>query len=394
VKRPLTGKPIGKFTRELRAVADPRLRFALLGSLLMSVFFAIHFIRIFMPGELAVGDGQQDYAAFFGAAKFALTGGGANLYDPAVFQVAIGADTTLLWLYPPPMLFLLAPLGLLPYGAAKLVMVLATILCAVAIGRFCANANLWGAVAAISPAAFATLFVGQVSAFFALLLVAGLTLAERRPVFAGACFALLTIKPQYGLLVIPFLIATKAWRAIAAACGFSLLLVAASSLLFGVDMWRDFFESLTAGVHASYYQSGGHPGRITLTDAIKAIGAAPPPALIAYAPLIAIAAAGVFLAAKPAPRPLLIAYTLAASALVCPYLFVYDFFLYNAAILIVATARQSFKPYETYLLAALWFAPIAPFIGGSTLTPALIWPLTALGVALIYVIARRPAPAT
>ncbi len=392
-KRPLLEKTVGKFTEALNAIADSRLRAALLASAVLLVFMIIHFVRLFLPADLSAGDSQQDYAAFYGAAKFALSGAADNLYDPAVFQEAIGAKTTLLWLYPPPMLFLLAPFGLASYGLAKTLWVVATIACAYGIGRLASGARAWGLMTAISPAAFATLFVGQVSAFFALLLTAGMLLAEKRPVVAGACFALLTLKPQYGVLVIPYLFAIRAWKAMLAATLFSLLMIVASAAAYGADMWRDFFDSLLNGVHAAYYQSGGHPGRITLSDAIKAAGLTAPPAWALYGPLVALAAAGLFTLAKHAPRPLLIAYALAASALVCPYLFVYDFFIYNAAILIAATQAPSFKSAHAYALAALWFAPIAPFIGGSPITPALLWPITAIGVYVLYRVARTERPA-
>lgn len=282
------------------------------------------------------------------------------------------------------MLFLLAPFGLFSYGVSKCLFVLATIACAFGVGRLASGKNFWGVMTAISPAAFATLFVGQISAFFALLLTAGMMLADRRPIVAGACFAMLTLKPQYGLLVIPFLIAIRAWKTILVATLLSLLMVFASVIVFGAEMWRDFFQSLLGGVHAAYYQSGGHPGRITLSDAIKALGLASPPAWALYAPLIALAIAGLSIVAKRASRPLLIAYTLAASALVCPYLFVYDYFIYNAALLLTATQLSSVKSTQAYALAALWFAPIVPFIGGLQITPALLWPVTAIAVFTVY----------
>lgn len=390
-------KTVGKFIKGLNAVSDGRLRMLLLASGLLFIFMILHFARLFLPGPIGADGAQQDYAAFFGAASFALSGAAGNLYEPGVFQRAIGAETTLLWLYPPPMLFVLAPFGLGSYAIAKSLWVLTTIACAFGVGRLASGTNVWGAFTAISPAAFATLFVGQISAFFALLLTAGMMLAERRPILAGACFALLTLKPQYGLLVIPFLIVTRAWKAIIAAALFSILMILASALVFGAEMWRDFFQSLLNGVHAAYYQSGGHPGRITLSDAVKALGVDAPPAWALYASLLAVAIAGLVTIAKGAPRPLLIAYTLAATALICPYLFVYDFFIYNAAILLAARQLPVLRSMQAYALAALWFAPIVPFIGGSPLTPAILWPITALGGVAVYTIAvgqRAPRPAT
>lgn len=383
------GTQITNFSAALEVIRDSRLRLAIAGSAVMLVMFAINFARIFLPAEIAAGDAQQDYAAFYGAAKAALAGAGGNLYEPRIFQEAIGAETTLLWLYPPPMLFVLAPFGFLPYGMAKLCWVAASLACAFAIGRLTTGSNAVGALTAISPAAFATLFVGQVSAFFALLLVSGMLLANKRPLLAGACFAVLTLKPQYGLLVIPFLIVTRAWKAMGAAAAFSILMILLSTAVFGAEMWRAFFDSLINGVHAAYYQSGGHPGRITLSDAIKASGLPAPPAYILYPPLIAASIAGLFMIAKTAPRPLTLAYSLGASALICPYLFVYDYFIFYAAILVAGVHMAQFKPLHAYALMALWFAPIVPFIGGSTVTPAFLWPISLLGVTVLFVLARR-----
>jgi hypothetical protein len=381
----------------LSSLREPRLRLGVAGSVVMLSLIGIHVAHIFLPGEISGGEAQQDYAAFYGAAKAALAGAAADIYDPQTFQQAIGAETTLLWLYPPPMLFALAPFGLLPYGAAKILWVLIGLGAAFAIGRTTTGARLPAALLAISPASFAALYVGQVSAVFALLLTVGLMLSTKRPLLAGACFALLTIKAQYGLMVIPFLIAMRAWKAMAAAAIFSIVMIGLSALVFGADMWRAFFDSLLNGVHASYYQSGGHPGRVTLSDAFKAAGLAAPPALALYGPLIAAAVAGLFVIARRAPAPLVVAYTLAASALVSPYLFVYDYFMFNAAILIVAATTPSIKPHFAYALIAVWFAPIAPFIGGSPATPAFLWPLSALATAVLFLMAResfaKPAPA-
>lgn len=373
----------------LAPLREQRLRLAVAGSLVMLAMFALHFARIFLPAEISAGDAQQDYAAFYGAARAALAGAGGNLYDPQVFQDAIGAETTLLWLYPPPMLFALAPFGLIPYGAAKLLWAAAALGAAFAIGRLASGGGLPGVLTAVSPASFAALYVGQVSAVFALMLAAGLVMARKRPIIAGLCFALLTIKPQYGLLVIPFLIAMRAWRAMGAAVIFSIVMIGLSAFVFGAEMWRAFFESLLNGVHASYYQSAGHPGRITLSDAVKAAGLPAPPAIVLYGPLFAAAVTGLFTIARRAPLALVVAFTLAASALICPYLFVYDYFIFSAAILIVAGYTSALKTSFAYVLMAVWFAPIVPFIGGAPVTPAILWPLSAAATGVIFMLARN-----
>lgn len=361
---------------------------ALTASVIVLVLFAVHFATLFIPGPLITGEGQQDYAAFYGAAKAAVSSGIGNIYDPAVFQKAIGAETTLLWLYPPPMLMVLAPFAFVPYGVMKVILVFVTIACAFLIAQRASGSPVIGALGILSPATFAALFVGQLSAVFALLLVSGLLNASKRPILSGLCFGLLTVKPQYGLLVIPFLIATRAWKAMGAATIFSIAIALLSLLIFGVDMWRDFFDSLINGVHAAYYESGGHSGRITLSDAIKGAGLNPPPALILYAPLFIAAIAGLFAIARKASTDMTTAYVLAATAAISPYFFVYDYFIMNAAILIVATRVASLKPWQSYGLGALWFAPIVPFAGGASMTPILLWPLAALGAVIVWQAAR------
>ncbi|MEM9496121.1 MAG: glycosyltransferase family 87 protein [Pseudomonadota bacterium] len=375
----------------LDRIADRRMRTVIAASVMVLIMAAMHFSRLFLPEAPGAGIHGQDYPAFYAAARAALSGVSANLYDPAVFQQAVGAETPLLWLYPPPMLFALAPFGLLPYGAAKLLFVAISLTAAYAIGRLATGSRIVGALTAISPAGFATLFVGQVSAVFGLLIVAGVLLAKRHPLIAGACFALLTVKAQYGLLVIPFLILERAWKALGAASFFTIVLVIASASVFGVDMWRDFFQSLVNGVHAAYYDSGGHAGRITASDAIKAAGFAAPSAALLYGLLFVIAVIGMA-RLRQAPAPLRAAFFLAASAVICPYLFVYDYFIFSGAVLLIAANRKEIEPLHVYALAGLWFAPLVPFIAGSPLTPAFLWPATVVGVIVIYVIARNAAP--
>lgn len=377
----------------LKAINDQRLRMGLMATTIMVVLFMAHFGHLFLPAPLSPEGAGQDYAAFYGAARAALAGGGA-LYDPAVFQEMIGAQTTLLWLYPPQMLFLLAPFGLVPYGAAKVAWGLLALAMAYGVGLRAGGARIAGALAAISPASFVALYVGQISALFALLLVTGLMTAKERPWLAGLCFGILTIKPQYGLLVIPFLIAIRAWRAIAASALCASVLIGLSALIYGVDMWVAFFDSLRNGVHAAYYQSGGHPGRITLSDAIKAAGLSAPPAIALYGVLIAAVSAGLFVIARRATTPLTVACTLMGTALVCPYFFVYDYLVIGAAYLIIAVHMAKVKALSAWTLMALWFAPMIPFLSGSSATPAFLWPLTALGLAVTVRLAltEKPGP--
>lgn len=373
----------------LSLIASGRLRFAFAAGLVCVVLYIATFERLFLP-DAAIGETpHQDYPAFFTAARIALGGGWAGLYDPDVFQSAIGIETNLLWLYPPSMFFLLAPFGGLSFGAFKVVLAGLTLCLAFFACRVATRSSGLAILSVFSPATFIVASFGQVGAFFALLLAGGLVSATRAPVLSGACFALLTIKPQYGLMVIPFLVAIRAWKAIAWATLFSLVIVGSSLLVHGPQIWIDFLQSALGGAAAEFHQSGGHVARITLFDAAAAVGIGRTAALAAYAPLLILAVAGVFAVARRASREVLVAYTLLATATVAPYFFVYDYLVVHAGLLVFALQAGRMGAWQSLVLAALVFVPLGPFIasyipGTSAFVPAIVWLLIAVGTFAVW----------
>ena len=82
------------------------------------------------------------------------------------------------------------------------------------------------------------LLCGQVSALLAVALIAIWRNLDRRPLVAGLIIALLTVKPQIGLLIPLFLILTGRWKVFFAAAGGTIALIGTSLLLHGVEPWR------------------------------------------------------------------------------------------------------------------------------------------------------------
>ncbi|MGH6675198.1 MAG: glycosyltransferase family 87 protein [Xanthobacteraceae bacterium] len=132
-----------------------------------------------------------------------------------------------LWSYPPSLLLVAAPFGLLPYLAA-----LAAWTC---LGMLALYVTVRGAplrtfAILLSPASLFCLINGQISLFLGAIILSALKLLDRRPITAGFLVALCTIKPQTGLLWPVLLIASQRWRVLAAAvCGTLLLVVATAS---------------------------------------------------------------------------------------------------------------------------------------------------------------------
>ena len=90
------------------------------------------------------------------------------------------------------------------------------------------------------PGAFLTVIAGQTSLFTALLAGAGLLALNRRPVYAGICFGLLTMKPQLAVLFPLALLCAGQWRALAAWAATIACSVALSTLAFGFVPWLTF----------------------------------------------------------------------------------------------------------------------------------------------------------
>ena len=93
------------------------------------------------------------------------------------------------------------------------------------------------------PAVLLTVTHGQNAFLTAGLLSWGLLLLPAQPVAAGVLIGALAFKPQLALLLPVALIAGGNWRAIVAASLTVLGLSAATVILFGAEIWRDFLAS-------------------------------------------------------------------------------------------------------------------------------------------------------
>lgn len=163
-----------------------------------------------------------------------------NLLDGLIF-VHDYADQQ--FSYPPHYMLLAAPFGLLGYHAALLIFT------ALGVGL------LWAVVARpmgesisqrqlfLAPMFVFTLICGQVSLFVLVLFVAIYRNLDRRPLLAGLLIALLTVKPQIGLLFPVFLLLTARWRVFAATAIGTIGMVGLSLVWHGSEVWRVYLET-------------------------------------------------------------------------------------------------------------------------------------------------------
>jgi alpha-1,2-mannosyltransferase len=202
-------------------------------------------------------------------------------------------------------------------------------------------------------------------------------------------------KPQYGLLVPIFLIATGRWRAILAASITVALLAALSLAIFGAQTWQAFFTSITFTRHVVLEQGGS--GFEKLQSAFAAarlwgFGVATAYVVQGIVSLIT-ALAVIWIWLRTAKFDLQAAALATGVLLTTPYMMDYDLVLLAMPIawLALEGRRSGFMPWEKSLLAFVWLLPLfARSLAGYALIP--VAPLAML--LLIADIARRATAAS
>lgn len=191
-----------------------------------------------------------DFIAFWSAAREALDGGLTGLYAPdGLFEAmqahrAGGEVDGLTWQYPPHASLVFGLIGYLPFSVAY------GLWCALGLAAFATVLIKAGITGRWLFAALATIPVltvlntGQNALFTGSLMMLAVFYAKPNPVLAGLAAALLTIKPQLGILLPVFFIAGGYWRAFGVAAFGSLLLMLVSVGVFGPEAWTAFFAAV------------------------------------------------------------------------------------------------------------------------------------------------------
>lgn len=342
----------------------------------------------------ATGTIGSDFLAFWGAGRLVADGTPELVYNLAAERAAQGPSGTgqlVAFVNPPPYLFVVAPLGWLPYAAAWVAWALAgwAIWFAVA-RRILPEASL--AILAF-PAAYLAASHAQNGFVTGALLIGGVIALRRSQTLSGALLGALIIKPHLALLVPFWLAAGRKWTAFAAAGASALGLCLASLLVFGADTWAAYPESFKASAALMAQDPGPFFLRMaTLYAALRQHG---DPA-VAMACQAAVTLALLVLTcrfwSRARDETAAGAMMLAATALASPYLFSYDLaFLALPVFWLAGEARRTgWRPWEKLLLIVVWMAPLA--------TRALALPLginlmPLASALLVWMVWRRGTPA-
>jgi hypothetical protein len=279
------------------------------------------------PTQRPLGD---DYVNYWSGAFLAWHGRVTDVYNLRVYhafqQSIVGDLTGYLYAYPPVLLILTAPLAVTPYLAGLVAWLVTGWLCFWRALRLALPGRDAFLLALAAPAVFINAYAGQNGTWTAAFFGGGLCLIERRPFVAGMLFGLMIYKPQLGLLIPVALIAGRQWRTMAGAAVSAGILLLASVLLFGLEVWHDYLQLANILRHTILEQGVAGWNRLVSVFAFaRLLGADVQPAYAVQAGAGLIAAAVVALAwFRDAPAPVRYASLVLGSFFVTPYLQDYD----------------------------------------------------------------------
>jgi hypothetical protein len=346
-------------------------------------------------GQTAVG---RDFLNIWIGGRAALADGPAAWFDFLTYntylQAVLGSELHhYFWSYPPHILLFIWPFGLLPYLAAFAVWSafgLAVFLLAASAGGVERKHILFVAVA---PAVAVNLFFGQNGSIVAALLIAGLANLDRRPILAGVLFGILTIKPQLGLLLPVMLVLSGRWRAIAAAAVTTVVLVATTCWLYGVDIWWEYLAKVVP-MQRYHQENGGGLLLLQIPSAFYAGRLVGLPIRIDWAIQAAVSlatfAAVVWTFWRPRDPTLSTALLVTAIFLFTPYSLNYDFVVL-AWVLALLRQRSSNTPFDHALILVLWTLPVTMMIAGLAKVPLGFLVLGTFAVRLLWRLAQLDA---
>ncbi len=191
----------------------------------------------------------DDWLNYWSGGYLALHGRAAEIYNLHAFhafqETIVGAPLDgYHYSYPPVMLLLAAPFALIPYVPALFVWLTASWYAFYRVLKLAMPGRDVLLLALSAPAVLVNAIGGQNGCWTAALLGGGLSLIERRPYLAGCLFGMMIYKPQLALLIPVALIAGRQWRAVAAASVTAGVLLAASVLWVGTDVWAEYLRNL------------------------------------------------------------------------------------------------------------------------------------------------------
>jgi hypothetical protein len=337
---------------------------------------------------------------FWTASSLALRGDLATIFDPEALalamQVAIPSDAGVVpWLYPPIFLLFLLPFALVPYIPSLLLWFAVPLRLLVGLLRRQLPRQVSPWLLLCFPGIAQCMVYGQNGLLSTLILGAGLSQLDRRPLLAGTILGLLSYKPQLCLLYIPILLVGGYWRSMLAMAASVAALMTLATLAFGFESWQLFYDNRALAADLLENGEALWPLMVTVYGAARLAGADGSAAMI-----LQIAIGGLSLIAvcilwrSRAALPLKASGAVTAALLATPYAMNYDLatLILPIAWITADLARRDWLRGEKLLLGVIWTLPLWGFLLAAKVgvlpTPVILLLL------LVAILRRASAPAT
>ena len=344
----------------------------------------------------------RDFINSWMGGRSAFAGGPAAWFDFTAYNAALKDVTgradfpAHFWSYPPHLVLFIWPLGLLPYLPAYLLW------CAAGLALYMLAAWSGGAdrarmlFLAVAPGVAVNVFFGQNGFLTAALMIGGLANLDRRPLLSGILLGMLTIKPQFGLLLPILLVMTGRWRVIAAATATVIALAAATAVWFGTDIWIDYVRQVAPQQHLLLIDAGNYGWPMVSSAFVNArrIGLPADWAWLVQAGMSSCAAAMVVWTFWRRRDPVLsLALFVTATFLFSPWMLNYDMVVFGFVVAVLRE-RNDNTAFDHGLGLAVWTLPLTMMPLGVADVPIAMMLLPAFAGRLIWRLARAKAPQT
>jgi len=376
----------------------------IVGNLLVIGLFAIDISQIH---GFRVGDNVmwgRDFLNLWAGGRLAIEGKLDALYDLGRYhdflQASFGPLALHIYSYPPTSLLLDVPFGALPYALAYVLWTLGgAALFWRAARPHLREAGLPTWLALATPAATINLWAGHFGFLMGALWLLAFRDFDGKPKRAGLTTALMAVKPHMALLIPLLLLRRMRWSTILVAGAGVVVIVVASLLAFGPELWRTYLhataalEVSTMAMSDQFFQTM----MVTTTTAMHRHALTAPLAGIAQV-VTAVAALALLWRTGGRDMPLARLCFPAATAtfLVLPYAFDYDMTVAALGLMLTLHRRwDTLAGWERAVLGAGFLVPqgcILLAMAGVPIVPVIL--LAALVVQLRAEGLLAPAPNT
>ncbi|MCP3463613.1 glycosyltransferase family 87 protein [Bradyrhizobium sp. CCGUVB23] len=337
-----------------------------------------------------------DFDAFHIVAQRVWLGDVGEVYRLATFgrmqgEAAGGTTGVMPWTYPPQFDLLLAPLALLPVGAAYLLFTAVTLALYLVTLRAIARENLVQVLIISFPALAVTIGCGQNGFLTGALIGLFCLTLQKRPVLAGLALGAMVIKPHLAIAAAVYLLATRRWTAITAAVTVVLVSSLVCTLIFGPQIWSALIGSVK---ESASYLDQGHYQLFRMISAFAALHTAGIPAAGDFWAQVGVAALALLAVVLGAYRAISPAFALGvtamASVMISPYAYDYDLPILGIGLALalpdlarIATPRERSTLFGLILLAGAYGLVLSTQASGQQAAPAMA------GFALMAVLALQ-----